>query len=162
MKLVLRAEGEEIPCIIRPYQADDENLVYDSWLKDFRESEHARRIGNAIYYNNHRELITSLIDGPSSALRVVALEASPTQVLSWALGELEQRALHYVFTKKSWRTVGAARALVAALSIEGGWPQDSELACTHHTHYFDEIRTRSVAWRRRLVFNPYALYRRVA
>lgn len=162
-RITLRCEGEDIPCIVREYHPTrDHGLVYDAWLKTHRASEWAKHMGNSTYFDNHRSVIERILDRDTLAARVVALESSPNVVLSWLIGELAEPTIHFAWTKGSWKEAGAARALVATLSIEGGWPLDCEIACTHHTPHFDLVRNRSRTWRRRLVFNPYRLFERNA
>lgn len=159
MKLTLRHDGESLPVLIREATEADEALICHSWLKSYRDSEWARRMGNAVYYTQHHPIITSLLRDPEVSTRCIVHSDTPAMVLGWMCASPARRVVHYVSVKRQWRELGVARALLASYAVE--WPPDCEIEHSHRTFYVDKI-TEKPHYKRRLKFNPYAFFNKTA
>lgn len=157
-RIVLRVNGEQLPCVIRNAEAGDEALIFDAWLQSYRQSEFAKVLGNHVYFTNHHKTITELLKRPGTVVRCIVQEDTNWQVLGWMCAEPASRVVHYAATKKTWREMGVARALLASFAIEHGWPPDSEIEFTHRTFYVDKVTQRSPHYLRRFRFNPYGFF----
>lgn len=115
-------------------------LVYDSWLKSYRDG--SRDMGAEMrrgdYFSLQRKRIQRLLASGSSVV-VVAVEQAPSVICAWACLDLAPQVFHYVYTVAEHRRHGYARQLIGERSI-----------CTHLTD--SRLADSFAAWKRRVGF----------
>jgi hypothetical protein len=128
--------GDPISVVLRPGVPADMGLVYDSWLKSFREQNPEMRVSD--YYEFQRKRIDAIL--ASGAPVVVAHPAgTPNVIAGWICLDAIVSIFHYVYTVAHYRHRGYATKLVG-----------SRMICTHMT---DSRRPDSfAAWKRRAGF----------
>ena len=141
---------EGLNVIIRDADQEDLPLIYNSWLKQYRESPFAVGINNGVYYSQHRKVIDHLI---THAIISVACDPNdPTKIYSWACGEAyDTPVVHFVYTKKDYRGKGLAKMLLK----EFGWESDNHVVTTHFMKYRN---AKHLNKEKKIVYNPYLLY----
>ena len=126
----------EIPVLIRLAVPTDMGLVYDSWLKSFRESNPEMRISD--YYEFQRKRIDSILASGAQVM-IAHPTGTPNVIAAWVCQDVIVSLFHYVYTVAHYRHRGYARRLVG-----------SRMVCTHLT---DSRRPDSfAAWKRRAGF----------
>ncbi len=101
---------------VRSVKASDLNLVFDSWMKDWRESKHAGTIPNHLYFNVQRTLIEDLIARGAKILIAHPPDRDDV-ILGWACGEEKggQTVLHYCYVKDPFLGFGIQARLISDL-----------------------------------------------
>ncbi len=141
---------EQLEIVVRDAVQEDLPLIYNSWLKQYRESSFTVGITNSVYYSQHRRLIDGLIT--SAQLKVACDPQDPTKIYSWACGELyEVPVIHFVYTKKQHRGQGIAKMLLEEIGCVEGEHIIS-------THYINTEKTRELNKLNKIIYNPYLIY----
>jgi GNAT superfamily N-acetyltransferase len=140
---------EELDIIIREAIQDDLPLIYNSWLKQYRESPFSVGVVNSVYYSQHRKIIDCLIE--RSVLRVACDAASPTKIYGWVCGEIyDPLVLHFIYVKKKYRK----RGIGGMLLNEFGWKEVPHIITTHFMKY----KRKKSKEENNIIYNPYLLY----
>lgn len=119
------------PHQLRPAEDGDRALIIDSWLKSYRSSPWAKQLPDWVYWSRfgHVGLVEHLV--ATSRIIVACLPEDNAFIYGWAaVGrqlEGELLALHYVFTKQTFRKQGFAGLLLS--QVERG----NNLPVTHIT-----------------------------
>lgn len=102
--------------LIRPVKATDLNFVFDSWMKQWRQSPWAGTIPNHMYYETQRTLIEDLI-ARGARIVVAYPEGREDVILGWACGEEKEgkTVLHYAYVKDPFLGLGIQTRLVSQL-----------------------------------------------
>ena len=141
---------DQLEVIVREGVQEDLPLVYNSWLKQYRESPFTVGVSNGVYYEQHRKLIDALVS--RAELKIACDPSDPTKIYSWACGELyEVPVIHFVYTKKQYRDCGLAKLLLASL----GCTEENHIITTHFVKYKN---SRQLNKDRKIVYNPYLIY----
>src|SRR5690349_19040010 len=105
---------------IRPGNEGDVPFIFSTWLRNYYadgEGERLkRRITKSVFMFGQHALIERLLK--SSHVAVACNPSDPAQIYGYAVGETkgDVAALHYVYVKPPFRSLGVARQLVALLS----------------------------------------------
>jgi len=100
---------------IRSAYPSDKNLIYSTWLKGlYFGNDWFREIKKDLYFEIYSEVIQKILSRPNIVIQVACLADDPETVLSYAILEKKEDsyALHWVFTKSSWRKLGLAKKLI--------------------------------------------------
>lgn len=140
--------------IIRDGNADDEALVYATWLRSYRHSPFARNIRSRDYFANQHRVISEILARKDTRVVCAALASDPIVCVGWMVAEPERNLAHYVYTKKSWEGQGIARRLLDAIP---SYPDT--LVYSHRTHGQDGrvdriLRQHGGHW----LYNPYEAF----
>jgi hypothetical protein len=127
---------EIIPVALRRAVPTDMGLVYDSWLKSFRDQNAEMRSSD--YYEFQRKRIDTILAAGAQIL-VAHPDGTPNVIAAWVCLDRIVSIFHYVYTVAHYRHRGYAGKLVG-----------SRMICTHMT---DSRRPDSfAAWKRRAGF----------
>lgn len=97
--------------IIRPWNFNDEPLIFSSWLKGFRYGNKYMELSDsAIYYSCYHKLIERILGDPRTIVLVACLKEDEDVVVGFSV--ICQNRLDWVFVKKQWRGNGIAKDLV--------------------------------------------------
>lgn len=125
-----------VPVILRPVIKTDMGLVYDSWLKSFRDDN--PEMLSSDYYEFQRKRIDSIL-ATGAPIVIAHPEGTPNVIAAWICLDVIAELFHYVYTVAHYRQRGYARQLVGQRTI-----------CTHIT---GSRRPDSfAAWKRRAGF----------
>lgn len=112
---------------VRPGNAADRNLVFNSFLKSYRDAPEFAAVPSSIYYKSFHAIIESLLDTPTAGFIVACSPDDPDQIYGYAIGELKDGGatlvVHWVYTKHSFRRNGIGAQLVQALQATKGVQQ---------------------------------------
>lgn len=143
----------KIAVLIRSLNLDDQNLIYNSWLKGYGDSYFAYGIPKAIYYEVHAALITGLLQ--SAKVLVACNPDDETHIFGFLayFPSYTQRKfiVHYVYVKSSYKRLGIATALKIKMQDEEDL-DDAPIVATHLTAEARFLKKWGV------VYNPYILF----
>jgi hypothetical protein len=95
---------------IRPFEENDRNLIYVTWLKGLRfGNDWFESIPQDIYFENYHKVIDSILIRPKIEINIACLKDDPSVILGYVV--FESDILHYLFVKPVWRNIGIARDL---------------------------------------------------
>lgn len=141
---------EQLEIVVRDAVQEDLPLIYNSWLKQYRESPFTVGISNSVYYTQHRKLIDGLIS--RAEIKIACDSNDPTKIYSWACGErYEVPVIHFAYTKKPYRNCGLAKILLKEL----GCTDDDHIVTTHFMKYRNSRQNNKD---KKIVYNPYLIY----
>lgn len=107
----------------------DEPLIYSSWLKAYRHSNQYAGCRNRAYYDAHSKVIADII---KRGVVLVARDYDDDGHL-YGFIAFDARdgvtALHWTYTKYSYRRFGIARALLEAMR---NWSDNKVFVCSHY------------------------------
>lgn len=140
---------KKLPIHFRAATQEDVGFIFNSWLKSFRNSMHAKFISNTIYYTEHHKLVERLLK--ENKVVVACNPEDPNQLYGYiCASEVEGFFVcHYVYVKQTYRNMGLGKELLAQFNHE---PTKAGLY-THHTRIADRL-----APRYNLVYHPYLAY----
>lgn len=99
---------------IRPPDLSDTGLIFNSWLKSYRNSDFAKHQCNAVYFGSYKLIVQQLI---SRSLVYVACDPKDyTHVYGYIVYEelpKNNLLLHYVYVKHTYRKMGVAQKLLS-------------------------------------------------
>lgn len=100
--------------VIRPGTAEDEGFLARGWADTFRGSDSSVRRIEPIYFNRHvYPRIGVLLK--RCEVRIASPTADDSTIYGFAV--LEPRVVHMVYTRKPFRRMGIARALLDGVDI---------------------------------------------
>lgn len=95
--------------VIRPGVSSDIAFIYATFLQGlYHGSEYFSDVPRDTFFDNYKLVIEALLQRAS--VRVACLEEDPDVILGYCV--YKDNALHWVYTKKPWRKMGIARALI--------------------------------------------------
>lgn len=98
---------------IRETVQGDRTFIISTWLKGLRfGSDVFREIDSDSYFKNYQTIIKSLLDLPTTTVKVACLSDDKDVILGYSVLSKDEKKIHFVFVKGSWRKIGVGRALV--------------------------------------------------
>lgn len=147
----------ELPILIRPYELDDQEFIFNSWLKSFRESPQCEHLNDKIYYSEHHRVIEGILD---YATTLVAVNPDdPSHIMGYLVYVPWPFVLHYCFTKSLFRKLGVQRKLLAHAMQQtlADSPHDELIIYSHWTFHVKKLLKNYPLQ----VYNPYLQQRRL-
>ncbi len=142
--------GGEI--LIRPYEPEDQALIFSSWLQSYWDGlvRYLLPVAKTTYYGEQHRLIDRAFHRPGTVTVIAASSAEPHVIIGWLMAERTPKAeiLHYVYVKEPFRRLGIARTMLSAVG-----KGLATLQYTHTTKRWQQIMQRYPD----AVFNPWLL-----
>lgn len=138
--------------ILRNAVPEDLNLMYNSWLREYRYSDFTKGCPSKLYYKNHGEIITKLLQ--RSNVRILCDEQNPSSIFGYIVydyDELSNLIIHYVYVKSTYRKCKLAKFMINS-AISGA--NDLLMFASHYTKKFEEFVNHT---KLPIVYNPYLL-----
>ena len=103
----------EFPIAIRAFdRLSDEDFVYSTWMKSFRDSSYARAIPTQLYNMGQRSRIYRVLEAKDTVVQI-ACDPNTEELIYGYMVSAYPNVLHYVYTKGQYRKLGIAKALLA-------------------------------------------------
>lgn len=137
------SEGPGLPVLVRDYEPfSDEEFVFHSWLKTYRNSPFAEGIRSSLYYPSQHRVIEQII-ARSTVLMAVSKEDG-NHIFGYIVFEKDPPVLHWMYVKYSYRGMGMENLLL----------ERSSLPCeSFYSHFcYDWV---SYTKQRKLQYHPY-------
>lgn len=97
------------PFQIRPAQASDLSFIYTTWLHGlYHSAPWWKEVSKTIFWANYRRVIEIILT--HAEVNVACVPESPDVVLGYVVHT--GPVLHWMFTKKAFRRLGIAKALL--------------------------------------------------
>lgn len=138
----------KVETYIREPTEQDQNFIYNSWLKSLRQS--LSLVDKSIYFIEQKKIIATAVRDST-----VLVSCNPDyldQIFGYIVYDdspLAYTTIHYVYVKHPYRRYGIGSELVSLVE-----PTSVPFVASHWTRCFEFI---SESWN--LVFNPYILLR---
>ena len=132
--------------ILRPADSGDLAFILNSWLRSNRNSTFAKRVPNAMYFEEHHRVVTSLL--ARGEVVIAANREDPGQIIGWAC--FEEGAvpiLHYVYVKQAFRGLGIARHMLSPV-------QKGAFVYTHEPDASKKLFAQGI-------YSPYLMFKRL-
>jgi GNAT superfamily N-acetyltransferase len=121
-----RPDGSQLRQLvtIRPAEEGDTALLFNSWLRSYRDSPRVNGTPSALYYRYHHPLVTRVLARPESSVLCAVDPRKPDRIHGWLCFEWAGSVLvvHYLYVKQIWRRKGIARLLAETAGLERGTP----------------------------------------
>jgi hypothetical protein len=130
----------------------DKPFIYSTWLKNYKSTSlHAKKINDSVFFKNHHDLITRIMNKPGTVVTVAHAHRDPDNIYGYLAYEtIEGKdVVHYVYVKGVYQRLGIAKAL---FSYEGIDPKD--MVWTHETYPASSLRD---SYRIDGVYDPYRI-----
>ncbi len=99
---------------VRDYMPGDKNFILATWLRGlFYGESWFSLIPKNVFMEHYHNVIEHILASKSTTVKVACLLEDPEVILGYTvLGS--NNTVHWVFVKKSWRSIGIAKDLVPA------------------------------------------------
>jgi len=139
---------------IREIAEADLPLIYNSWLKSYRESPAVRSIPNSIYFKEHHKLIENILMSTYCQVLVACAADDENVVYGYLVIEfLDSPVVHWAYCKQQFRRSGVMKALVAEARSGEATADISNLQYSHFTRFASKLLG---GFDVDAVYNPYA------
>ena len=101
---------------LRPPKTEDSSFIYSSWLKSYRNSNYAKDQCNAVFFENHKKVINSILD--KSMMVVVCSQEDDNHVFGYTIYEYlagDNLLIHYTYIKHTYRKMGIAKKMIQSI-----------------------------------------------
>jgi hypothetical protein len=127
---------------IRSLLPEDKNFILATFLKGlYYGDSYYSEMKKSDFMLQYRDIVEEILNYSKDSARIACLKEDPNVILGYALINQENSILHFVFVKKSWRSIGIAKSLVP----------ETVTTVTHLTK-----PGLSIMKSKGLVFNPFA------
>lgn len=107
---------ETIKIAVRPANPTDRGFVMSNWLRGQRFGcEYFHRMDQAAYYEQHGNLVTTILGTPGTQVDVASDENAPLWAVGFAVTRGEE--LYWIFVKRDFRHRGIATLLLKGKEI---------------------------------------------
>jgi GNAT superfamily N-acetyltransferase len=120
-------EQENLDFAIRNGCPGDVSFIFSTWLKSFFYGGQTQP-PERIYYSHHHALLESILQHPSTYLKVACDKQDPDLIFGWIVWSVPN-IVQFIYVKPSWRKLGIGTALLA----ETGITPRSAIQFTHYT-----------------------------
>lgn len=126
---------------IRGFKPDDYNFIIATWLRGLYYGDSwFSLIPKQVFMTRYHHIIEALLGSNKVIVKVACLKEDPEVILGYSVLSVDLTAVHWVFVKKAWRTIGIAKQLTP----------ESVTTATHLTKTGLSILTK-----KKTVFNPF-------
>lgn len=99
----------------REYIPSDYNFIMATWLRGlFYGDSWFSMIPKDIFMSRYHKVLEGVLSSPEIKIKVACLKTDPEAILSYLVTNKEETIVHWVFTKKAWRSIGLAKGLFPA------------------------------------------------
>ena len=135
---------------IRLHEATDEDFIYSTWMKSFRDNSYARAVPTQLYNIGQRKRINKILSKEGVNVLIACDAETPELIYGYAVMERTPDVLHYVYVKSAYRKLGIAKALLIDFL-------DNSVLYTHKGDIVIERLLRDDPTYNQWVYNPYLL-----
>ena len=128
-----------LPVRIRPAEASDAGMIYDSWLK--AHAAQNKDQPSWTIYPLHKKIVRRLLKDSVTLVVAGNTPESQDDIYAWICGSRTSNNLlivHYAFTKMLFRKRGLFKGLLKALEYSPGEP----IYCSHRGWVLKELKGR--------------------
>lgn len=119
----------------------DKPFILATWLRGLRfGNDWFLTIDPKAYFKSYHDVIANIINKSHTTIKIACLKEDPNVILGYCV--YNNNAIHWVFVKKAWRSIGIAKNLV---------PENIKTV----THITDVGK--SITIKKGYTFNPFAL-----
>ena len=99
--------------MLRSARPEDTNFILATWLRGMYYGDSVYSdVPKGIFMDKYHKVIDFIIKNSNTKITVACLKEDEDVILGYSVIAKKENALHWAFTKKSWRGIGIARDLV--------------------------------------------------
>lgn len=135
----------------RDMQEEDINFIYSTWLKSYRQSDYCKTLSNDVFFLNHKEIISVILNNSNTKVTIICDKEDPDQIYGYIVAEIvkSQTILHFIYVKYNFRKFGIMKHYLQ----EFNYLNNSVNFITHLPRHYPELKKKYG-----LEFNPYLLF----
>lgn len=143
--------------LLRDYnKISDEDFLYATWIKSFRDSGFARGVPTPIYNRSQRARIERLLEGKDTYVLIACSPETPELIYGYAVGETPN-IIHYLYVKMDYRNQGIGNQLLLHLWDYGA---DNPVLYSHKSSDIGiEAKLKEDNKLKNFIYDPYVLER---
>ena len=137
-----------MPYKLRATDAEDSSFIFNSWLKSYRNSDFAKAQCNAVYFENHKQIIHSILE--RSLMVVVCNPEDDSHMFGYIIYEKlagNNLLVHYLYIKHTYRRMKLAKALIDHVKSS-----DNPILSSHYTNVCRHFNNPIV------IYDPYKMF----
>lgn len=96
---------------------EDENFIFDSWLRSYRASDYAKHIDQKVFFYRERQRLERVLSDSRTLVFTARAADDDDQLFGYAVAtfDLEKQVawLHWVYVKDAFRRMGIGAALLS-------------------------------------------------
>jgi GNAT superfamily N-acetyltransferase len=137
---------------LRPANEEDIPMLFNSWLKSYRNSLFAKQIVNEVYFTEYHKIIEDLLR--DSIVLIACNNDDASQIYGWCCAKYIDNifCLHYIYVKHAFRRMGIAKVMFDAFELK----KDLGGVYTHHTRIMELLAPKF-----NLVYHPFIAFKPV-
>lgn len=138
----------DLPIRLRSYKNEDEELVYHSWLNEYKRSHFGKTILSHIFFRNHRRIINGLLERNKPT--IACNKEEENQIYGFLSGEINKTlgtVIHWIYVKGSFRGFNISELLIQDFLKDN---KQKQIYCTHKTSQGMKVITKY-----NMIYNPY-------
>lgn len=98
---------------IRDYEPGDKNFIYSTFLIGLYYGDSwFTMIEKDTFMHHYHKILTGILESPNNKIKVACLKDDRDVILGYSILSADNEAVHYVFCKSAWRSIGIAKMLV--------------------------------------------------
>lgn len=112
--MILFKKAEIAPCLIRSMEPEDQDFIFNSWIKSYYSlNEHLRNYSPFDYYVGiQHKIIEFILNSPSYEIGVACSEEDISHIYGYVVYEpMKRTILHYLYVKYPYRKLGIGTKL---------------------------------------------------
>lgn len=97
----------------RAYNIEDKNFILATMLRSLYYSGSVfSEMRKQAFMENYHKVVEHLLQKNEQNIKISCLKEDPGVILGYSILDVSGSILHFIFVKKSWRTIGIAKDLV--------------------------------------------------
>ena len=140
--------NRDVPVVYREIRKEDEQFIYSSWLRSYRNLSENQRICNDLYFFHHAKVIKKVLEDPNVTVVIVCDQEDSSNIIGYAITEARGAAniIHYCYVKHTFRKFSICKTLLTHHIADFG----KKTILATHTH-----RNNNLMKKFNIVYNPY-------
>ena len=125
----------DLPISFRKANEQDVSFIFHSWMNSYKNSSFASKLNPPVYNSEHHKIIEKLLKNSQTIIAHPSDDS--TQIMGYICASYVESnlAIHYIYIKHSFRSLGIAKMLLAAFHHNPEMP----ILYTHHTKPMDSL-----------------------
>lgn len=136
---------------IRPGTKEDWPLLYNSWLKEYKQnSRWAKRITNDVFFSRHHAIIDYIFNKQTTKIMIAHPYDDSNHIVGYMVMEElnKEQIIHFCFVKFAFRRLGLMKEMFKRAQVN-----PEKMIFTHWTYVMDDIFPKFQS----MTYDPYRL-----
>ena len=106
----------------RPMTPNDQNFIYSTWLKSYRQMPANQNMSNDVFFHYHKQIVEKIINKSNVQVTMITDPTDANHIYGYTVIEWcgSVPIIHYVYTKHTYRRLGLLSNLIKELIPDFG------------------------------------------